>query len=352
MYLFLRPGGKRGNQWDFRAACPPPYRGVDYFGADFLRESEQCVRFARDGRQSVETNDAVPADFAGKYIHVKNGMRCTTNQPSLHANRILLFGGSTIFCLEVPDNYTVASYLQRLCNKHGRNYLVENYGVISMMSSQSTERLLRVPIRSGDIVIFYEGVNDVLYPVFNNCPKGWLPGMGDGLVRRLNPLQRWIYLLALKYSRSSGIAKIFLRNINRSPPATVVNPALLKENLMNMDDNFRRTLIKANKYVRSKGGTFYHLLQPHIFTVRRKSSYEQSIAQKSGYFEKAHIAGYALLLSATKDLAEQGMNSYDLTGAFDNRSDGEEIFLDWAHCNHIGNELIAGQIYNIIFGAE
>jgi hypothetical protein len=50
------------------------------------------------------------------------------------------------------------------------------------------------------VVIFYDGVNDVYYPVYNGNPEGWMPGQGhDGGVRRLSRLQRLLYPICFRY---------------------------------------------------------------------------------------------------------------------------------------------------------
>ncbi len=48
-----------------------------------------------------------------------NGIRNTTGCFMLHAcdKCKVLFGGSTVFCEEVPDDLTIASFLQRYCKR-------------------------------------------------------------------------------------------------------------------------------------------------------------------------------------------------------------------------------------------
>ena len=44
------------------------------------------------------------------------GLRVTTDQPSAHSGRVLIFCGSTTFCGEVSDRLTFPSALQRMLN--------------------------------------------------------------------------------------------------------------------------------------------------------------------------------------------------------------------------------------------
>src|SRR5205823_4220439 len=156
-YLRLRPAGNSLGRWEFRSLCPPPYREADYFSRDFLVESMQASRTG----QAAGANYLVAGDFHGRHINVSGQRRHTTDGPDEPVNRVLLFGGSTVFCGEVPDRWTIASCLQRLLvDRPGPRLVVENHGASSMIARQQTKRLVATPIRPGDVVIFYDGVND------------------------------------------------------------------------------------------------------------------------------------------------------------------------------------------------
>src|SRR5258708_6822770 len=101
------------DRFQFRATRPAPYVDARYFSQAFLQESVRSVRLTRrPGR-----NELILGDVQGKWFNVSDGKRVTTDQPSTFANRIYLFGGSTVFDQEVPDELTVASYLQRRVNE-------------------------------------------------------------------------------------------------------------------------------------------------------------------------------------------------------------------------------------------
>ena len=149
---------------EFRATQPPPYRGAPFFSAEFIDES-----FRQPGgwRALPGTNAILPNDFKGKYFTVENGLRRTDRRPTRRDGHDLLFGGSTIYNSEVPDDHTVASYLQRKLIEAGfGRHRVVNFGVTSVSTNQQVERLGATTNReSGDIVVFYDGVNDVLQGV-------------------------------------------------------------------------------------------------------------------------------------------------------------------------------------------
>jgi hypothetical protein len=116
-------------------------------------------------------------DYRGEYFNVTDGFRVTTDGPPDSKRRILLFGGSTLFGQEVPDEHTIASYLQRMVNDAGLQWRVANYGLPGMNASQQVSILKTVTLREGDIVIFYHGVNDIYYVVFGGASDGWIPGV-------------------------------------------------------------------------------------------------------------------------------------------------------------------------------
>jgi hypothetical protein len=336
------------SRWVFRATRPPPYQDADYFGADFLAESLQCLRV-----QSVPgAGYVVPGDYRGGYIRIEAGCRATTDQPDGFAHRVLLFGGSTIFNQEVPNEQTIASCLQRLLNaRPGPRWRVENHGCPSMIARQQTERLLRTPLAPGDVVVFYDGVNDVYYPVYNGNARGWLPGDGhDGGARRLSPLQRRLYPLCVRFHGHSAVARRLLERMDGRPPDNVRGDAALARNLDAAEEGYRAALVRAQQYARDRQGRFVHFLQPNLFTVARRSPYEErlrrnELKQLPG-LDRAYAAGYPRLRRAVE---KAGVESFDLTGTLDERAAGEEFFLDFCHANHAASERIAREVLDRLF---
>lgn len=108
--------------------------------------------------------------YAGKYVNVdRNGFRVSKNQGPWPPNReqsitIFLFGGSTAFGFGVPDNQTIASYLQEFLTSSGlkREVRVYNFGQGSYYSTQERilfEKLLVAGFRP-EMAIFIDGLND------------------------------------------------------------------------------------------------------------------------------------------------------------------------------------------------
>ena len=109
--------------------------------------------------------------FKGVYVNVdNNGFRYTKNQgpwpPQPQSINVFLFGGSTTFGYGVPDDQTIASYLQEfLTEKLGRDVRVYNFGRGYYYLTQ--ERILYEQLLAAgfvpDLAIFIDGLNDFSY---------------------------------------------------------------------------------------------------------------------------------------------------------------------------------------------
>jgi lysophospholipase L1-like esterase len=109
--------------------------------------------------------------FHGTYVNVDDqGFRITKNQgswpPDSHNFNIFLFGGSTTFGYGVPDDQTIASYLQEvLTNRLERDVRVYNFGRAYYYSTQESVLFERLVV-SGfvpDMAIFIDGLNDFYF---------------------------------------------------------------------------------------------------------------------------------------------------------------------------------------------
>jgi hypothetical protein len=105
----------------------------------------------------------------GKYVNVDvNGFRHSRQQgpwpPAREYFNVFFFGGSTGFGWALPDDHTVASYLQQeLANVAGKKVYVYNFGRSYYYSTQ--ERILFEQLVAAghlpNVAIFLDGVNDL-----------------------------------------------------------------------------------------------------------------------------------------------------------------------------------------------
>jgi len=317
------------SHYDFRKLQPEPYEDATYFSNDFL---EEWKKHPGGYSQILNTNIIIPNNFQGKYINVKENLRATTSQPLNSLNTVHVFGGSSIFSGEVPDKNTIPSFLQVKLNNADRRYIVKNYGVSSIIAKQQYERMKKtVQIKKGDIVIFYDGANDILQKIYFNNQDGWILGGGD------NKEFYWIKILR-KIAKYSYSISYIDKKITQALP--------LKANFKNEAQIYLKEIKDAEVYVKNKGGKFYHFLQPVLFEKENKNRYEKELLLIRSLvpigLEEVFKKGYPEFKKQLKKLS----NSYDLTKSFDVTK--KSPYLDWCHINHEGNEIIANKIFDII----
>lgn len=337
--LRIRPPAGPLGRWEFRSSRPAPYRDAAYFGPEFLDESMRCVRLSNP----PGTSYLVPDDFQGRFIHIENGCRRTTGQPESFDHRVLLFGGSTVFGQEVPDADTLATCLQRALNEtSGPRFRVENYGSPAMIACQQTDRLAHTPLQSGDIVVFYDGVNDVFYPVYNGNSAGYhLGDDSDGGVRKLSGGQAWLYPLCFRLKGYSSVASLLFHNLDGPRPANLVDGDALMHHLDAAEAGYLKALTEARTLTEARGARFVHVTQPHLFSLKRPSSYERGVIRNElkalPGLDKAFRLGYPRLCRATETAAKDGMANFDSSGELESRT-AEEFYFDFCHVNHRANE--------------
>jgi lysophospholipase L1-like esterase len=107
------------------------------------------------------------SDKKTESINVQNGYRVTwepKETPNKRDFLVFMLGGSTTYCQESPDEFTIASILAKRLNEDSSNhrYVVRNYGVSGFVSDNEVHLLVKLLVAGErpDAVIFYDGLND------------------------------------------------------------------------------------------------------------------------------------------------------------------------------------------------
>ena len=315
---------------EFRIQQPEPYINAEYFSKDFINES-----FAQPGGWLLDKTygGVKPSNFEGKWINVRNNKRVTINKPGNYLRKIYLFGGSTVYSGEVPDNLTIASQLASL---GANNFLYEviNMGATSIHSAQQFGRLkAEIKVNEGDVIIFYDGVNDVLQRIIYDNHEGCMIG-------KPKKESFWMKQLRSK-SKHSSVLFIFYSKIiknTKEKSSTLINTSV---------DNYVNTLVAVNEYAEGQGASFYHFLQPTLFTKKELNKYEKSLIEKGFPFVPTQfIQTYKRAYPLISNKLDTVKFSYSLVAAFDDLE--KSPYLDFCHVNHIGNKIIAKNIWNNI----
>ncbi len=331
--------------FDFRKERPAPYADATYFSKEFIYES-----FQQPGgwQYPKGTQLIIPNDYKGSHFNVANGKRFTAFQPESHQNTVYLFGGSTIYNSEVPDHLTVASKLQLLFNEYyGSTYAIQNYGTTTVTTAQQLERLRTCFLKPGDIVIFYDGVNDIYQGLFYANPEKTMIQRNRQAIKDMSFLQK--SMLAL--SRKSKFAQLFLDPIDRSMPHHLSDKVRMNQILGSMKAQFISAIKDANDYSSKNQAIFFHFLQPHLFSNETLSEYEKQLSKNFFIIprgiKEAFLIGYPELKTATTELSAS-IPSYDLSNILNEHTNSEEYFLDNCHVTHKANEIIARKIFDAL----
>lgn len=351
--LYEVTSGEYGSQKAFRLSCPLPYRETAYYSRKFVKES---FRQPLGWKYPEGTRLVMPNDYEGVFFHVRKGVRVTAFQPpdGVFSNKVYLFGGSAIYGSEVPDEMTVASWLQKMLVENvGTRFRVENLGVTSVGTSEQYARLQVCPLKPGDIVIFYDGVNDILQDIYYADPSETMMEKFRREYAAMSCLARvrlWIFGYGSPYSA--------LIRLLMNPQYSGALPSHLRDmgKLDSLSDHLRikytAALTGAQEYAAAKSARFVHFLQPNIFSTADLSVYERNLIANHYInpegLEVAFRVGMPVLKSAL-ELISGKVISYDLSGVLVEHQPGREFYLDFCHVNHEANRMIARRMYECIF---
>jgi len=265
-------------------------------------------------------------DFGGSFIKIKDGRRVTVGSNGLRKQRVLVFGGSTVFCAEVPDLLTSPSQLQKLILENGFDFDVLNYGIPGLRIENQFNILKTVTdLGPGDIVVFYDGVNDLIR-VFE-----------EGLNRRKNQAP-WRQLNDFSFSvekRSSLFKHIslsgYVDNIG------VSNEYLDSGASQYIDDNWLKYEGLSRELVLKTGAEFVHILQPNWLTYKKLSESRS---------EDKRFSDMRLIQELFKSIASQNSGIIDFSESLNSLEDTP--FFDWVHLDEIGNKKIAEEMFAVL----
>ena len=253
---------------------------------------------------------------------VVNGLRTTTGSPSATSSKhdVNIFGGSTVFCEEVPDRLTISSILQQLLNVHKNSVNVFNLGASGATSIDRVQMLLQdIKVKKDDVVVFYFGDND----------SGWI----DHRTGKPSEQLVWLPVRTLKALSNFGFETARWMYGESAPRS------FHKYSRLAVADTIT-ALNEAHEYCRRKGAHMIAVLQPNLYTLQTKSEYEKKLEKRfSQDIKTLVIDAYKQYEAWVKEI-QFGVSA---THIFNNAE--APVFLDWAHVNARGNEFIAKFIF-------
>ena len=281
------------------------------------------------------------------------------------AFEIFMFGGSAMWGAGVPDSSTVASLLQRRLNESfARPVRVSNYGQISWVSTQELICLM-MELRDGrrpDLVIFYDGFNDV-WSSYQNGSAGEhqnLPQLrdrieGTEILRIRSSLLTQIFestnlALLLKLVRTDGTL--------RQEPGEIETYRTIGVDAQVLAESTYAVYTRNADMVASLGDQYgfdcIFIWQPCIINGNKPLTLrEQGILEGgSEFFQAGGDPAWAELVLDTQILAAYGAGSrqsfLDFSHVFD--SVEEECYSDASGChlNPYGNAIVADSMAELL----
>ncbi len=317
----------------------------DELNADILRH-----RFVADpfrGWRMVE--------YEGKWTHANpEGVRATWAPPgrvNSTAAKLWIFGGSTTWGFGARDDQTLPSWVSRLAHKQGRPLQVTNYGTLAYTLMQEIAHLVQL-LKQGerpDLVVFYDGVNDVYASYARGTPGSVIDVLGTLETRReLTPLQQvrtGFLRFAQDHSALYQSVTILAAKGSPRPPVSETgagwDEAALLDLAHGIAEHHMECLHLVEQLARAYDFDFLSFWQPVTFTETTLHPEEQTDPRVSD-------EGLGLLHRQVRDRLQELAPDrlHDVSMALESRSD--PVYLDYCHVSEDGNRLLAEIIWESI----
>ncbi len=323
------------------------------WGPQYLRDLAP-YRWRHDHHAYVEFRES---PYASATINIgAGGVRMTPGScesPKPDAI-VFMFGGSTMLGVGVPDRFTVPAYFARLANTGGRCVRVVNYGAGWWQSSQSLT-LLTDLLRHGarpDVVVFYDGINDIDVVTYGGTPGGIAPDaavlLNLGIHNDLVNVKRAV----LQNSGSLWLATRFLLPRSKGISTALVSRA--PEDASRRADEivqvYRGNLMVLEALERQFGFVGYAIWQPFPLIARKTlTPAEQQVFAtrlKEKPWEPAFVSSVYERIRSDAYLAARP-RFRDLSAIFDGET--QEQFVDVEHLLPAGNDRVAARLAEIVW---
>ncbi|ORA49134.1 hypothetical protein BST21_07760 [Mycolicibacterium celeriflavum] len=282
----------------------------------------------------------VNPDHQGNYINIVDRARRTyvAERVGDDATSVYFFGGSTTWGYGQRDLYTLPSQVARLAEEDGVPVRVSNYGQVAWSIWQELG-LLQQLLSEGhipDVAVFYDGANDVAEQVEGLTTDPTYPG-GNYVSQAVERARMRGGIAGLKdslagfYANHSILTRIALTsNSRQGGPAPT--PELAQERARNAVRLYERAVEVIEGLAKSYGFKAVFVWQPLAYTT------EGGDAERFASPDDWGLG--AAYVDATELMAPPIINLADVL-------DGEKqaVFIDNAHTNELGAELVARAIY-------
>ncbi len=276
-----------------------------------------------------------------------NGRRKTAN-PSLKdsatALKIFCFGGSTMYSSGARDEHTIPSELSRLIHTTfpDQNVEVTNFGCHGYTRASENIQLQRELVKNNipDIVIFYDGVNEIISAHQNNeagSPTNAYNRKKEFKIAHSykKRIRLMIYSSNLYRFVTTMQRKIFTNSAYKQLSSR--SDTLATDIAKNYVGYVQLSKSLENEY----GFKVFNFMQPHIYSKKNLTEAEQGYYNDQKYYENLYKLSYE---TVRKDsLMIKDSTFVDISDAFDNAD--KTVYFDFCHTGELGNKLVAARMF-------
>lgn len=280
------------------------------------------------------------APMATKTINVdQEGFRLTIDPDGVQRGEVWMFGGSAMFGVGADDSNTIPSYLVGITGRR-----VRNFGQLGYHARQSLNSLVDRyshgdnSTSGGHIVVFYDGVNDVL----DKCRVKNI-GLGTDQEQRIRSALA-LDSLSAKVILMPAIALV--GRIRDALDGRLMNSGFLCKDNPARSAQIAQSLVAdwqaASAVAASNGGRFIAVLQPVSFLSRTRLDHLDLFRDDWIEASEQYQEVYPVIRRLAKNA---GIEFYDLSLALDH---DEFIYIDYSHVSPNGNEYVARALAELL----
>ncbi|WAC03797.1 SGNH/GDSL hydrolase family protein [Lacinutrix neustonica] len=280
----------------------------------------------------------------------ENGIRKTLNlslKDSTSAIKIFCFGGSTMYSAGARDAYTIPSELSKLIHKAfpNKNVEITNFGCHGYTRATENIQLQRELIKNNvpDIVIFYDGVNEVISAHQNN--EAGLPTNAYNRKKEFKIAHNYKKRIELMITSSNLYRFIttLQRKISSNSPYKQ-----LGQRSDSLATDIADTYLGYVKISKSLENTYrfkvFNFLQPVIYSKKNLTTAEKGYYKDQQYYENLYNLSYEVIRKDS--LMSNDSTFVDISNVFDTSK--KTIYCDFCHTSERGNQLVAERIFKYI----
>jgi hypothetical protein len=261
--------------------------------------------------------------------------------------RVVILGGSTVFNGEP----SIGGLLEQMCHRNGMgNVRVYNSGVVSSSSGMELARMLfEFSDRDVDLVIFYNGGNDLLGPHYNDPRPGYPPNY---VVHEANPIlerdvSKYPLMTLVLYSSiflRYWVAPFFKKRFIKLDALRAEAGLRTKQWQNAIVDSYVGNIIKAGKTIAGFNARFIAFFQPILF-FKDPGCISPEERKHINMDEQPYWQGfrYNVIKALAQATDKAGVRAVDLSGIFS--SNPNWIYTDAIHIRQEMQEVVASGIF-------